>query len=101
MDSFERREAKLRAQEKWAVVRKSVLPEKDEFLEKANKGKSEEWLEHWNKRRKTQTKLKATKFQLYIGKLGHLLCPELEGHIIQQIQLQLAKPQLLGELYLQ
>ena len=48
MDSFERREAKLRAQEKWAVVRKSVLPEKDEFLEKANKGKSEEWLEHWN-----------------------------------------------------
>ena len=58
MDSFERREAKLRAQEKWAVVRKSVLPEKDEFLEKANKGKSEEWLEHWNKRRKTQTKLK-------------------------------------------
>ena len=56
MDSFERREAKLRAQEKWAVVRKSVLPEKDEFLEKANKGKSEEWLEHWNKRRKTQTK---------------------------------------------
>ena len=34
MDSFERREAKLRAQEKWAVVRKSVLPEKDEFLEK-------------------------------------------------------------------
>ena len=42
----------------WAVVRKSVLPEKDEFLEKANKGKTEEWLEHWKKRRKTQTKLK-------------------------------------------
>ena len=58
MDSFERREAKLRAQQKWAVVKKSVLPEKDEFLEKANKGKIEEWLEHWNKRRKTQTKLK-------------------------------------------
>jgi Ca2+-binding EF-hand superfamily protein len=58
MDSFERREATLRAQQKWAVVKKSVLPEKDEFLEKANKGKTEEWLEHWNKRRKTQTKLK-------------------------------------------
>ena len=48
----------MRAMKHWAVVRKSVLPEKDEFLEKANKGKTEEWLEHWNKRRKTQTKLK-------------------------------------------
>ena len=48
----------MRAMKHWAVVRKSVLPEKDEFLEKANKGKTEEWLEQWNKRRKTQTKLK-------------------------------------------
>ena len=48
----------MRAMKHWAVVRKSVLPEKDEFLEKANKGKTEEWLEHWKKRRKTQTKLK-------------------------------------------
>ena len=43
MDSFEQREAKIRALKRWAVVRKSVLPTKDEFMNKANRGKKE-WL---------------------------------------------------------
>jgi Ca2+-binding EF-hand superfamily protein len=51
MDSFERREAKLRAVKRWAVVRKSVLPTKDEFMNKANRGKKD-WVHHWQKRNK-------------------------------------------------
>ena len=51
MDSFEKREAKLRALKRWAVVRKSVLPTQDEFMNKANRGKKE-WVKHWEKRKK-------------------------------------------------
>jgi Ca2+-binding EF-hand superfamily protein len=51
IDAFARREAAQRAKKRWAVVRKSVLPTKDEFMDKVNTGNTS-WMAHWQKRRR-------------------------------------------------